>query len=96
MNEISNIQLTRICSWRSVVPGGNGESFHGTVRIRSTRFFRFDPKAAWRDDKLYLPEDVILTNLPAHPPTGGWAALDDQAGIGVSLPATDVVSCTVA
>ena len=47
-----------------------------------------DPKAAWRDDKLYLPEDVILTNLPAHPPTGGWAALDDQAGIGVSLPAT--------
>ena len=47
-----------------------------------------DPKAAWQDDTLYLPEDVNLTNLPVNPPTGGWAALNDQAGIGVSLPAT--------
>jgi hypothetical protein len=47
-----------------------------------------DPKAAWQDDTLYLPEDVNLTNLPVHPPTGGWAVLNDQAGIGVSLPAT--------
>ena len=47
-----------------------------------------DPKAAWQGDTLYLPEDVKLTNLPANPPTGGWAVLDDQAGIGVSLPAT--------
>ena len=47
-----------------------------------------DPKAAWQDDTLYLPEDVILTNLPANPPTGGWAVLDAEAGIGVSLPAT--------
>ena len=30
----------------------------------------------------------MLTNLPVHPPTGGWAVLNDQAGIGVSLPAT--------
>ena len=47
-----------------------------------------DPKAAWQDDPLYLPEDVILTNLPVNPPTGGWAVLHNQAGIGVSLPAT--------
>jgi hypothetical protein len=47
-----------------------------------------DPKAAWQDDTLYLPEDVKLTNLPVNPPTGGWAVLNDQAGIGVSLPAT--------
>jgi hypothetical protein len=47
-----------------------------------------DPKAAWQDDTLYLPEDVKLMNLPVNPPTGGWAVLDDQAGIGVSLPAT--------
>ncbi|MGA9451706.1 MAG: hypothetical protein WBW41_10255 [Verrucomicrobiia bacterium] len=47
-----------------------------------------DPKAAWQDDTLYLPEDVNLTNLSVHPPTGGWAVLNDQAGIGVSLPAT--------
>ena len=47
-----------------------------------------DPKAAWQDDALYLPEDVKLANLPVNPPTGGWAVLNDQAGIGVSLPAT--------
>ena len=47
-----------------------------------------DPKAAWQDDTLYLPENVKLTNLPVNPPTGGWAVLNDQAGIGVSLPAT--------
>ena len=47
-----------------------------------------DPKAAWQDDTLYLPEEVNLTNLPVNPPTGGWAVLDDGAGIGVSLPAT--------
>ncbi|HXR04256.1 MAG TPA: hypothetical protein VN836_06065, partial [Verrucomicrobiae bacterium] len=47
-----------------------------------------DPKAAWQDDALYLPEEVNLTNLPVNPPTGGWAVLNDQAGIGVSLPAT--------
>ena len=37
-----------------------------------------DPKAAWKDDALYLPEDVIFTNLPVNPPTGGWAVLNDQ------------------
>jgi hypothetical protein len=47
-----------------------------------------DPKAAWQDDTLYLPEDVKLANLPVNPPTGGWAVLDDKAGIGVALPAT--------
>jgi hypothetical protein len=47
-----------------------------------------DPKADWQDDTLYLPEDVNLTNLPVHPPTGGWAVLNDQAGIVVSLPGT--------
>ncbi len=49
---------------------------------------RLDPKAAWEDDTLYLPEDVNLTNLPVNPPTGGWAVLKEQAGIAVSLPAT--------
>jgi hypothetical protein len=47
-----------------------------------------DPKAARQNDTLYLPEDVNLTNLPVNPPTGGWAVLNDQAGIGVTLPAT--------
>ena len=47
-----------------------------------------DPKAAWQNDALYLPEEVNLTNLPVNPPTGGWTVLGDQTGIRVSLPAT--------
>ena len=47
-----------------------------------------DPKAAWQDDTLYLPEEVRLKELPVNPPTGGWPALGEQAGISVSLPAT--------
>jgi len=47
-----------------------------------------DPKAAWQDDAIYLPEDVDLQTMPVNPPTGGWSVLNDSAGIGVSLPAT--------
>jgi len=47
-----------------------------------------DPKAAWQDDKLYLPDEVNLAEMPVNPPTGGWQVLDEKAGIGVSLPAT--------
>ncbi|MGD0137940.1 MAG: malectin domain-containing carbohydrate-binding protein [Tepidisphaeraceae bacterium] len=47
-----------------------------------------DPNAAWQDDAIYLPEDVDLQRMPVNPPTGGWSALNDSAGIGVSLPAT--------
>ena len=47
-----------------------------------------DPTAAWRDDAIYLPEDVDLQKMPVNRPTGGWSVLNDGAGIGVSLPAT--------
>jgi hypothetical protein len=47
-----------------------------------------DTQASWQNDKLYLPDDVDLSQLPANPPTGGWSQLSDNAGIGVSLPGT--------
>src|SRR3984957_20091633 len=48
-----------------------------------------DAKAGWRDDAIYLPEDVDLRKMPVNPPTGGWGVLnDDSAGKGISLPAT--------
>jgi hypothetical protein len=47
-----------------------------------------DPKAAWQDDAIYLPEDVDLQRMPVNPPTGGWSVLNEGAGISVSLPAT--------
>lgn len=34
-----------------------------------------DKEAQWKDDEIFLPEDVRLERLPVHPPTGGWQGL---------------------
>jgi beta-galactosidase len=47
-----------------------------------------DTKATWKNDALYLPDDVDLKKLPTNAPTGGWATLDDSMGIAVTLPST--------
>ncbi len=47
-----------------------------------------DQQAAWKDDQIFLPEDVHLDTLPVNPPTGGWQVLDAAPGIPVTLPTT--------
>jgi beta-galactosidase len=47
-----------------------------------------DQQATWKDDTLYLPSEVHLAEMPVNPPTGGWPVLNDQQGIGVTLPTT--------
>jgi hypothetical protein len=47
-----------------------------------------DEKAPWQNDTIFLPEDVKLKALPVNAPTGGWAVLNDTAGIPVALPST--------
>ncbi len=57
-----------------------------------------DEKAEWKQDAIFLPEDVtrdahgvVLGEgkpLPVNTPTGGWRVLGDAAGIGVTLPST--------
>jgi hypothetical protein len=63
-------------------------SVQGAANLDTGWRLWLDRQAAWRDDPIYLPEDVDLKKLPVNPPTGGWAALSDDAGIAVSLPAT--------
>ena len=46
-----------------------------------------DQKAQWKEDVLYLPEEVKLATLPVNPPSGGWQTLDHE-GIPVTPPAT--------
>ena len=46
-----------------------------------------DEKAAWKEDTIYLPEDVKLAKLPVNAPTGGWGALGAE-GLAVTLPGT--------
>jgi hypothetical protein len=47
-----------------------------------------DQNAEWKNDTIYLPEDVHLTGIPVNPPTGGWDALSATQGIPVTLPCT--------
>ena len=47
-----------------------------------------DEQAAWKDDRIFLPGEVKLDQLPVNPPTGGWQTLDDSAGVPVTLPCT--------
>ncbi|HUZ97494.1 MAG TPA: hypothetical protein VMU57_21525, partial [Edaphobacter sp.] len=45
-----------------------------------------DEKAEWKDDTIFLPEDVRLDKLPVNAPTGGWEVLTPSAGKEVLLP----------
>src|SRR5215469_16859424 len=54
-----------------------------------------DEKAEWKNDTLFLPEDISWQNgvlcgkgtpLPVNEPTGGWGTLRANNGINVTLP----------
>jgi beta-galactosidase len=47
-----------------------------------------DTNAPWKDDPLFLPDEVDLARIPVNPPSGGWSALNPQQGIPVILPAS--------
>jgi hypothetical protein len=47
-----------------------------------------DIRAEWKDDEIFLPEDMDFSKLPVNPPTGGWEVLDGQLGTALTLPAT--------
>jgi hypothetical protein len=47
-----------------------------------------DTKADWKNDEIFLPEDVDLSKLPLNAPTGGWEVLDQSLGTALTLPAT--------
>ena len=52
-----------------------------------------DERAAWKEDTIYLPEDLpALQKLPVNAPTGGWGALG-EAGLAVTLPSTVEQHC---
>lgn len=47
-----------------------------------------DPKAGWQNEKLFLPGQAEVKNLPVNLPTDGWDALTKAEGKIVHLPAT--------
>jgi len=71
---------------QQVLPNGSGPV--GLVVLDDSWRLWLDEKAEWKNDKIYLPDEVDLTKLPVNPPSGGWNTLSDQAGIPVTLPGT--------
>lgn len=48
-----------------------------------------DTEANWKNDRLYLPNEISdLSDLPVNPPTGGWAVLSPAVAKKVSVPGT--------
>lgn len=47
-----------------------------------------DTKAEWKADRIFLPGEFRLSELPIHPPTGGWEVLSRELGVPAVLPAT--------
>ncbi|MDW5266732.1 MULTISPECIES: glycoside hydrolase [Acidobacteriaceae] len=45
-----------------------------------------DEQAEWKNDAIFLPEDVRLDKLPVNAPTGGWEVLAPTTGKEVVLP----------
>jgi len=47
-----------------------------------------DTAAQWKNDSLFLPDEVNLNTLPVNRPTGGWESLNQRNARQVTLPAT--------
>ena len=47
-----------------------------------------DQQAEWKNDEIFLPDDLHIQSLPVNAPTGGWEALHAEQGIAVTLPST--------
>lgn len=47
-----------------------------------------DDKAEWKNDRLYLPGEFTLSELPYNVPTCGWNELYNNKGKSCSLPTT--------
>jgi beta-galactosidase len=46
-----------------------------------------DKESPWKDDPLFLPP-VDLAKVPVNAPTGGWEALERNAGLAAAVPGT--------
>ena len=93
MNRRRFLQNAAIAGLSSMAPvevaSGQGSSGAPSVGIPDEGWRLWpDASAAWKDDEIFLPEDVVLDRLPVRPPTGGWQALSAAQGIPVALPAT--------
>jgi len=63
------------------------ESLANRIAIPDTGWrLIIDQKAIWKEEAIFLPQDVDLQSLPVNAPSGGWTTLSD--GLEVTLPTT--------
>jgi beta-galactosidase len=88
--EFSSFDFVRMAGWRACVVWTAllASAWGAPAQDLSLGGWRMwpDTNAAWQNDTLYLPSQVVLSSLPVNPPTGGWAALSSSSGIPVTLP----------
>lgn len=75
------------------VPSGPVRGERGVVIPDDGWSLWIDREALWKDDSIFLPDDVDLEKLPTNAPTGGWGVLERPAGSTefskrVTLPTT--------
>lgn len=46
-----------------------------------------DTAATWKEDKLYLPDEIDLPSMPVNPPSCGWKELDSKGKV-CQIPAS--------
>ncbi|HTJ79854.1 MAG TPA: malectin domain-containing carbohydrate-binding protein [Rariglobus sp.] len=78
--------VARPATEAATLPNGTGSP--SAVVIDDAWHLWLDTKAEWKNDPLFLPDEVDLAKMPVNAPTGGWQTLSDQAGIPVTLPGT--------
>lgn len=71
---------------------GVANAGHGrqSISLSGDGWYMWQDKAAeWKNDKLYLPEEISeLSQLPVNEPTGGWRQLTPESAKAVSVPGT--------
>lgn len=68
----------------------NGKEGRFTLSLSGDGWFLWqDKQAEWKQDRLFLPEEITdLSRLPVNPPTGGWERLQPRHARAVQVPGT--------
>ena len=88
----------------TAAPAAHSYPENGTLIPDERWHLWIDEKAAWKEDDIFLPEDVAWGTgehdgklcgkgkpLPVNAPTGGWSALTPATGKQVTLPTSVLV-----
>lgn len=84
------VMLASIFSARAQQNNGTEKEGRFTMVLSGDGWFLWqDKQAEWKQDKLFLPEEITnLSLLPVNPPTGGWEQLKPQHAKAVRVPGT--------